>query len=174
MSVNKKIILSKSLLNFIRKYFTLIDIYYDEESVDVFFTFNVFYRENKNLFEVNDFELEFFRDSVGVKLINENIIESFTRNEIENYDKKSLNKRNSYFTYLKNHLREILNDMESSIMKDEENVLLIPTARILYNICEREDLPDWIEILAMGNSEYMDKLLDIAREDIEYERMNKL
>ena len=63
-------------------------------------------------------------------------------------------------------LHLVLNKMSSSIITEPLEMHMILLARGLLNLYAREDLPDWIVILANGNEEELESVRDVAVADI--------
>lgn len=62
---------------------------------------------------------------------------------------------------------EIIARLAERIKTDPPSVSFLAIARVLMALFPRSELPDWVEILANGNDEYFEDVIEIALDDME-------
>lgn len=64
-------------------------------------------------------------------------------------------------------LDDIIEKFAARLINEPPSVSFLAIARVIMALWPRSDLPDWIEILANGNDEYFEDVIEIALDDME-------
>ncbi len=64
-------------------------------------------------------------------------------------------------------------DLKRCLKVEKPNVVFIHIARLMVDAFGREDLPDWVEILANGNPDLIESVCDVALDDIRAEEVER-
>ncbi len=64
-------------------------------------------------------------------------------------------------------LDDIIEKFAARLINEPPSVSFLAIARVLMALFPRSELPDWVEILANGNDDYYEDVIEIAIDDME-------
>lgn len=67
----------------------------------------------------------------------------------------------------------LIEDLKRRLKNEKPNVAFIHVARLMVDAFGREDLPDFVEILANGNPDLIESVCDVALDDIRAEEVER-